>query len=429
MKKIAKVMALLLSLVMVLGLLAACGNQQQGTTAQNQESTGTQDAGTQQAAGSLAGKTLTIGLVSSLADVTGRLHQDVINLFVDKWNKEGTLNGATVKLVAYDNLNNGAQDTEMSIKSVQKLLNSDHAQVIIPGQMSNIIQAVGDLINSSEVLGIGLGLSATWMQQGWDFIYRTALNNDYQVPSVTATMKSLNQKNIAILYQNTDNCLTFRDSVKKAAEKDGISVVAEEMLSDGGGTGITGQVTSVINSNPDTVFITAMGGNFGTVVKQLRQSGYKGMIYIGQILTTTEVDSIGDDEVNGVVMCSPYVSYEKVEDCKNAFVKACLQEFYDKYGYCPVDDQFYKMWDAMLLIQNAVIKANSVEPKDIQKVISSLKLEGTAGTMDFTNGSNECYFGARAWVYTGQGAAGAPVALEDWLTMDIAKNVIITNQK
>lgn len=374
----------------------------------------------------LSKQTLTIGLVSSLADSTGQLHQDVINLFVDKWNAEGSLGGAKVELVAYDNMNNGAQDTEMSIKCVQKLISMDQAQIIIPGQLSNIIQAVGDLINESETVGIGLGLSATWMEQGWDYIYRTALNNNYQVPSVTATMKSLNQQNIAILYENTDNCLTFRDSLKSAAATDGVNVVCEEMLASAGGTGITGQVTSVINSKPDAVFITAMGGGFGTAIKQLRQSGYKGMIYIGQILTTTEVDSIGSEEVNGVIMCSPYVSYSKVEDCKNEYIKSCLQEFYDKYGYCPIDDQFYKMWDAMLLIEKAVTTANSVDPVEIQKVISTLKFDGTAGTMDFTKGSNECYYGARAWVYT---VGGTPVALEDWQVSDEASKVVITNQK
>lgn len=374
----------------------------------------------------LSKQTLTIGLVSSLADSTGQLHQDVINLFVDKWNAEGTLGGAKVELVAYDNMNNGAQDTEMSIKCVQKLISMDQAQIIIPGQLSNIIQAVGDLINESETIGIGLGLSATWMEQGWDYIYRTALNNNYQVPSVTATMKSLNQQNIAILYENTDNCLTFRDSLKAAAATDGLNVVCEEMLASAGGTGITGQVTSVINSKPDAVFITAMGGGFGTAIKQLRQSGYKGMIYIGQILTTTEVASIGSEEVNGVIMCSPYVSYSKVEDCKNEYIKSCLQEFYDKYGYCPIDDQFYKMWDAMLLIEKAVTTANSVDPVEIQKVISTLQIEGTAGTMDFTKGSNECYYGARAWVYT---VGGTPVALEDWQVSEEASKVVITNQK
>ena len=411
MKKLSRIIALILSIALLCCSVAAFAD----TEAKNTD---------------LSGQTLTIGLVSSLSDNTGRLHQDVINLFVDKWNAEGTLNGATVKLVAYDNQNNGAQDTEMSIKSVQKLINSDHAQIIIPGQLSNIIQAVGGLINDSETLGIGLGLAPTWMEQGWEYMYRPALNNNYQVPSVTATMKSLNQQNIAILYQNTDNCLSFRDSIKAAISNDGLNVVAEEMLSDGGGTGITGQITSVINSNPDTVFITAMGGFFGTVIKQLRQSGYKGMIYIGQILTTTEVDSVGDEEVNGVIMCSPYVSYENVEDCKNDFVKACLQEFYDKYGYCPVDDQFYKMWDAMLLIQNAVIAADSVDAAKIQAAISSLTIEGTAGTMDFTRGSNECYYGARAWVYSGQGSGGAPIALEDWLKADdLTSKVVITNQK
>lgn len=407
MKSIVRILSVFLSMVLLCTMFVACNKQNTNS-------------------GDLSDQTLKIGLVSSLADSTGQLHQDVINLFVEKWNKEGTLGGARVELVAYDNMNNGAQDTEMSIKSVQKLINMDKVQIIIPGQLSNIIQSVGDLINESEVVGIGLGLSATWMEQGWDYIYRTALNNNYQVPSVTATMKNLNQKNIAILYENTDNCLTFRDSIKAAAVTDGLTVVSEEMLASAGGTGITGQVTSVINSNPDAVFITAMGGGFGTAIKQLRQSGYKGMIYIGQILTATEVDSIGDEEVNGVIMCSPYVSYSNVDDCKDEYIKSCLQTFYDKYGYCPIDDQFYKMWDAMLLIEKAVLAADSVDPVKIQKAISSLTIEGTAGTMDFTKGSNECYYGARAWVYT---VGGTPISLEDWKDSSEASKVIITNQK
>ncbi|MBQ8670441.1 MAG: ABC transporter substrate-binding protein [Oscillospiraceae bacterium] len=418
MKKFCKILALLM--VMILSVSALTGCSKSSTNEIKYDANGNPI---------LTGHTFKLGLVSSLADNTGRLHQEVINLFLDKWNKEGTLFGAKVELVAYDNLNNGAQDTEMSIKSVQKLINSDKVQVVIPGQLSNIIQSVGSIINDAKVLGLGLGLSATWMEQGWNYIYRPALNNNYQVPSVTATMKSLNQQNIAILYENTDNCLTFRDSLKAAAQKDGINVVSEEMLASSGGTGITGQITNAINSNPDAIFVTAMGGGFGTVIKQLRQSGYKGMIYIGQILITTEVDSIGDEEVNGVVMCSPYVSYENYEDCTNDYVKSCLKTFYDKYGYCPTDDQFYKMWDAMLLIENAVLAAKSIEPEKIQAAISSLKFEGTAGTMDFTQGTNECYFGARAWVYTGQGAAGAPVVLEDWLESDLAKKVVITNQQ
>ena len=419
MKNIKKIAALLLTIAMVFGLVACGGNQSGSNDEVTVDANGNPD---------LSGQTLKIGLVSSLADNTGRLHQEVINLFIEKWNTEGTLYGANVELIAYDNMNNGAQDTEMSIKSVQKLISSDKVQVIIPGQLSNIIQSVGDIINGSKTLGIGLGLSATWMEQGWEYMYRPALNNNYQVPSVTATMNSLNQKNIAILYENTDNCLTFRDSLKAAAENDNITVVSEEMLASGGGTGITGQVTNAINSNPDAIFVTAMGGGFGTVIKQLRQAGYKGMIYIGQILVTSEVDSIGDEEVNGVVMCSPYVSYENYEDCTNEYVKSCLKAFVYKYGYCPTDDQFYKMWDAMLLIENAVLAAKSIDSEDMQAAISSLVIEGTAGTMDFTQGTNECYFGARAWVYSGRGAAGAPMVLEDWMETDLVEKIVITNQ-
>jgi len=156
------------------------------------------------------GETFVVGYFGNLPD-TGdcQIQRNVIKLFVDKWNDEGTLYGATVEYVEYDNANNGDQDTEMSIKDANKLISQDHANVIIPAQLSNIIQATGNLINDSEVLDIGLGLSTTWMNQGWEYVYRSALNNDFAIPSVASTMKSVGQQRVALLYENTDNCLTY----------------------------------------------------------------------------------------------------------------------------------------------------------------------------------------------------------------------------
>jgi len=371
---------------------------------------------------------LKIGLSTALSDNgDGKLQKEVVDMFVEKWNKENTF-GFQVEFVAYDNMNNNAQDTEMSIKNTNKLINQDEVDIIISGQMSNIIQATGQLIEDAGIIDIGLGLSDTWMKQGWKYVYRTALNNAYQVPSFTVSMKSLNQKTVSVLYANTDNSLTYKDSFKSACETAGIKVVAEEMISLDG-TGISGQINSAIKVNPDCIFVTTNGGGFGTVVKQLRQAGYKGIIYLGQNLSATEVDSIGVEELNGVVMCSPYITYTSVDDCTNEYIKNVLSTYQAKYGTCPFTDMIYKAWDACLLIENAVKAAKSNDPAKIQAAISTLKFEGCAGTMDFTTGSNECYFAARAWVYTGNGSGGAPVVMEDWLTSDLAKKIVLTNSK
>lgn len=420
-----KIVALLLALLMVVSLVA-CGNSVSNDEIKYDEN-GNPD---------LSGRTLKIGYIGNMTDSDCEIQLNVIKLFMDKWNTEGTLYGAQVELIPYDNGNNGTQDTEMSIKSAQKLISSDKVQIIIPAQLSNIIQATGELINSAKILDIGLGLSVTWMQQGWDYVYRSALCNDYQIPSITATMKNLNQKNIAILYANTDNCLTFRDSLKAGCEAVGINVVCEEMLpsastsgSAGSGTGITGQITKAIQVNPDAIFISHMGNEYGTVVKQIRQAGYKGIIYLGQNLWAEEIESIGSDEVNGVVLCSPYVTYSNVEDCKNPFLYDVLKAYEDAYGICPTSEMVYKAWDAMLIVENAVLAAKSINSEDMQAAMSTLKFDGCGGVMDFTTGSNECYFNARPWVYTGVGAAGGVVVMEDWLGTELADKIVITNSK
>lgn len=376
----------------------------------------------------LSNEEFVIGYFGNLPD-TGdcAIQRNVIRLFVDKWNEEGTLFGAKVKYVEYDNANNGAQDTEMSIKDAHKLISQDQADVIIPAQMSNIIQATGTLINDAEVLDIGLGLSTTWMNQGWEYVYRTALNNDFAIPSVPTTMKSMNQQRIALLYENTDNCLTYRESFKKAISDAGLELVVDEMVLSGGGSGNNGQVAKVISENPDCVFISGMGGHYPAYINLLRSQGYAGMIYLPQgLMAGTETDAIQAEYINGVAAFSMYLAYDKIEDCADPFIRDVLQKFYDKYGYVPMSDMTYKIWDAMLLIENAVLEAKSVDPREIQPFIKNLKFQGCGGVMDFTTGSNECYFTTNAWVYTGSNSAGGAMMLQDWMASEYAENFQLT---
>ena len=411
-----KIIALLMALILCLSL-TACAEKQTTVAVEGE----TPD---------FSGQTFVVGFFGNLPDVGDCLIQrNVIKLFVDKWNNEGTLYGATVKYVEYDNANNGDQDTEMSIKDANKLISQDHANVIIPAQLSNIIQATGNIINDAEVLDIGLGLSTTWMNQGWDYVYRSALNNDYAIPSVSSTMKSLNQKDIALLYQNTDNCLTYRESLKAAFENDGLNLVVDEMITTEGGSGNNGQVAKVISTNPDCVFIVGMGDTYPAIINLLRSSGYDGIIYLGQSLMATEAQAIQKEYINGVTAFSMYLAYDSIEDCNDAFIKDVLQKYYDAYGYIPMSDMTYKIWDAMLLVENAVLEAKSLDPKVIQPSIKNLKFQGCGGIMDFTTGSNECYFSTRPWVYTGSTSAGGAMLFDEWVQSEYADGFRITNQK
>ena len=104
MKNIKKIVALLLALVMAFGLVA-CGNNANDEIKYDEN--GNPD---------LTGRTLKIGYFGALTDSDCMIQQNVIKLFIEKWNTEGTLYGANVEFIPYDNGNNGAQDTEMSIK-------------------------------------------------------------------------------------------------------------------------------------------------------------------------------------------------------------------------------------------------------------------------------------------------------------------------
>ena len=134
--------------------------------------------------------TFKIGAFSSLNDLDGNMITQAIDLYAKRTNAEGGLLGAEVIPIYYDNPDNS---TENAVKIVQKFIDIDKIDVCIPSQLSSCILACGELLNKAKIPSYGLGLSPTWMAQGWEYLYRPTLNTDFSVPQIVKLAKKLNQ--------------------------------------------------------------------------------------------------------------------------------------------------------------------------------------------------------------------------------------------
>ena len=120
-----------------------------------------------------------------------------------------------------------------------KLLESDGMDLCIASIISGCVLSYGELLNENQIPTMGMGLSPTFMQQGWEYMIRPALNTAFSIPTLTSTMEEMGfeieashheaaqgQHEIDFKYTDAlkaaDNIMTFKLAVKTLAQKNGL---------------------------------------------------------------------------------------------------------------------------------------------------------------------------------------------------------------
>ena len=119
---------------------------------------------------------------------------NALNMVVDEINEEGGLNGVKVEVVVYDDQGS----PEEAVKAVTKLINVDKIDACISSCVSSCILASAGALNDAKIITFGTGLSPTYMDQGWDYVFRACVNSDFVAPLTVDLAKDLNVASVAI---------------------------------------------------------------------------------------------------------------------------------------------------------------------------------------------------------------------------------------
>lgn len=189
MKKEKRLVAIILGLAMLFAL-SAC-NQGNPST----EDSADADGG---AAASTTGDTIKIGYYGPFTganSTTGIATFEGISIAIDEWNKNGGVLGKEIELVYYDD----AGVTESAIKAVTRLIDSDNVVGIIGSQMSANIVATGDMIEASQIPEVSCGTSATWLDQGYTYLFRTVPENTTGTVALADAIEAVGTTKLAVL--------------------------------------------------------------------------------------------------------------------------------------------------------------------------------------------------------------------------------------
>jgi len=296
-------------------------------------------------------------------------------LAVEELNAQGLeIGGAKVKfqLVSEDDQADPKQGTIVAQKLVDEKVNG------VVGHLNS-----GTTIPASKLYA-DAGLpqvspSATnpkYTQQGFKTAFRVMANDVQQGKVLGEFAAKQGVKTVAIIDDRTAYGQGLADEFRKAAEGLGLKVVANEYTTDKA-TDFKAILTKIKSTKADLVFYGGMDAQGGPMVKQMKELGIKAKFLGGDGVCTPEFMKLGGPAADGQFCSLPGVPLEQL--AKGPEFKT---KFNTRFGY---DIQLYapNAYDAVMVIADAMKRADSVEPAKYLPEVGKTNLEGVTGKIEF----------------------------------------------
>lgn len=259
------------------------------------------------------------------------------------------------------------------------------AQKFVDDKVSGIIGHLnsGTTIPSSRIYNdaglVQISPSATnpkYTQQGYKGAFRV-MANDVQQGKVLGefAVKDMAAKKIAIIDDRTAYGQGLADEFEKAAKAAGGNIVVHEFTNDKA-SDFTAILTKIKGVAPDLVFYGGMDGQGAPMVKQMQTLGLKAQFLGGDGIHTAEFMKLAGAAAEGVTASLPGVPLEQMPH--GADFK---QKFEGKYGKIQLYAPY--CYDAMMVMAEAMQRANSTEPAKYLPEMAKTNYNGVTANIKF----------------------------------------------
>ena len=327
----------------------------------------------------------TVIKIGHVAPITGNIahlgkdNENGARLAIEELNAKGlTIGGKKAKfeLVAEDD----AADPKQGTAAAQKLVDAKVNGVIGHLNSGTTIPA-SRLYSEAGIPQISpSATNPTYTKQGYKTAFRVVAN-DGQLGGTLGkyAVSTLKAKTVAIIHDKTAYGEGVADEFRKSAVKSGAKVVAREFTTNTA-TDFQAILTSIKGKKPDVVFYGGMDAQAGPLLRQMKQLGINAKVMGGDGICTAELvklagDAVGENQVVCAEAGGVTASGQKVMDDFRANYKKRFNV--DVNLYAPY------VYDAVMVMADAMKKANSAEPAKYLPVLAKTSYNGVTGKIVF----------------------------------------------
>ncbi|HET8845093.1 MAG TPA: ABC transporter substrate-binding protein [Ktedonobacteraceae bacterium] len=273
----------------------------------------------------------------------GKWDIQAIQLAIDEVNAKGGIHGRQIHLTRYDDTAQAAQ----GISNVQRLISQNHIVACFCSPNSGVTLAVLPTLTKAKIVQITPGLAASLTAQKSAYIFRdTPAGAAYEKPLITYLVQTMHFTKFAQITSTTEYGQGEAKYQQDFLQELGLKPLGTLQKYGSNDTNFTGQLNSLLATNPEVLLLGGEEVTSGLIAKQARQLGFKGQFAGGAPIGTPTFINTAGDVANGAIFTNPYITNDK-----SASAKTFAAAYQAKWGEAP-ESHGAKAYDgAELLIQ------------------------------------------------------------------------------
>ncbi|TLN20897.1 ABC transporter substrate-binding protein [bacterium] len=333
----------------------------------------------------LAG-TIKIGGIFSAtgpASFLGEPEKNTAKMIEEEINAAGGISGNKIEFVIYDD----ETDATKSVTAFDRLVKMDKVAVIVgPSTTGNTLA----IVPKAEEAGIPLVSCAaakkiTTPTKKW--IFKTAPSDEPAVRKIYKHINGAGLGKIAIITASDGFGAAGREELLAIAKETGLTVVADEVFGPKD-TDMTAQLTKIKGTEAQAIVCWGTNPGPAVIARNRVQLGIKTPLYMSHGVASKKfIELAGADNAEGILLPAGrlIVEGQVAADHPQKKVLNTYKTSYEKNFKQEVSTFGGHVWDAVLLIAEAVKISGSAEPAAIRDGLEKAKnIFGTAGEFNLS---------------------------------------------
>jgi branched-chain amino acid transport system substrate-binding protein len=332
-----------------------------------------------------SGTTFKVGVLLPLTGSTawgGRSAKVAANLAAREVNDRHLAGNYQLQLVFAD----GTCEPRTAYAAADKLINQDRAQFLIGEWCSSASIAAAQVANDAKVpMLVQISTADGIAKSAGPYVFQSIVqNSQIQEREGKLLLDKFKFKSAAILVENNDFGLTFRNNIRKTFEKAGIKIVLD-VTQDRQDANWYSSITRIQGAAPDIVVISISAGQAANFIKQYAESNVKIPLfsdytpppYIFEQQVGQQAGKIG--LVRGAFFLESPNATPSQKDFVAKFEPLVQKELGERRATTHWDIVTY---DAVMIVADA-LKRGGAKPPDLLKSVASARYAGVLGNYEF----------------------------------------------
>ena len=255
---------------------------------------------------------------------------------------------------------------EGAAEAYNKLIQQAGVPVIFGPTTSGQAEAAFPIAQQNGVVAFSTTSNATGLSALGDFIFRAGLTTDILLPSgVRATHAKLGYQRVATIYDEIDlYSIDSHEHFRKTLTEIGVEILTTETFQSGD-TDFSEQLTRIMETNPDAIFIASQLPEQTGILIQGRQLGIPaGVPFITSLIN--DVENAGT-AAEGAISFAGWIRMADTPG-NHAFV----QKYRAKYGSDP-NTWTAQSYASVYILAAAIAEAQSIDATAIRDALANTK--------------------------------------------------------